>query len=117
MARHSESRLQQPWFIRRIFYLLIGTVGAILFGLGIADAAQIEEWTTAADRLAAPALMVLTAVIAGPKANPGSDEGHPRPEVVVTKTPAVSIPSPQEVMGNTLLEQMRERIAQSRSVE
>lgn len=114
MAKHSESRTKQPWFIRRVFYIIIGLVGAALFAFGIADTAQIEEWTAAAERLAAPVLMVLTSVLAAPKANPGADKGASDDLADAAPAPSPKQPAPQNPAGNDLLAQLRDRIAQNR---
>lgn len=112
MAKHNEKgRLSEPWLIRRVFYAIIGLIGAVLFGFGIADADQIDQWSQAAERLAAPILMILTSGLAGVKANPGSDGKTEKGQSPDT-TPTTPTPTPPS--GNDLLTQMRETIAQNR---
>lgn len=121
------TRMTQPYAIRRIFYGIIALAGAALFGFGVGDAAQIDQWTEAAERLVAPLLMIITSSLAGVKANPGSDLKEP-PPVVVGSAPApvpvlppdpqpTPTPAPKTPAGNDLLAQMREQIKANRALE
>lgn len=106
----SSNRMTQPWAVRRLIYGILALIGAVLFGFGIADAAQIDQWTEAAERLLTPLLLTLTSGLAGVKANPGSDMKHPVPAEELPDTTPAQRPS----TGNQLLDELRERIAQNR---
>lgn len=113
-----STRITQPYVLRRIFYGIIALIGAALFGFGVGDAAQIDQWTEAAERLVAPLLMIISSSLAGAKANPGSDL-KPQSPAVVDAAPVVapapqSNPAPETPAGNDLLVQMREQIKANR---
>lgn len=111
MAKKTD-HVKEPWFLRRVFYVIIGLIGALLFAFGVADAAQIEEWTAAAERLVAPVLMVLTSVLAAPKANPGADKGASE-KLDPTPVPQ-PIPSPAPETGTPVsLDKLRDLISQN----
>lgn len=81
-----RTRVTQPYAIRRIFYGIIALIGAALFGFGVGDAAQIDQWTEAAERLVAPLLMIISSSLVGVKANPGSDLKEQPPAVAESAT-------------------------------
>lgn len=113
-----RTRVTQPYAIRRIFYGVIALIGAALFGFGVGDAAQIDQWTEAAERLVAPLLMIISSSLAGVKANPGSDLKE-QPPVVAEPAPIITpvpqpVPAPETPAGSDLLAQMREQIKANR---
>lgn len=66
---------RQPYFIRTIVYSIAGIIGAILFGLGIAQPEQVEQITAQV----VPVILMLVSSMAAVKANPQSDmPGVPR---------------------------------------
>lgn len=100
------TRMTHPYVLRRLFYGVVALIGAVLFGLGVGDAAQIDQWTEVAERLVAPVLMILSSSVAGVKANAGSDTKPATSVDTDPPTPAPSTPAP----GADLLATLRDRI-------
>lgn len=108
-----NSRIRQPYAIRKIFYGAIALVGALLLGFGVGDASQIDQWTEAAERFLAPLLMILSSTLAATKANAGSDQ-KAVPQPVAPAAPTAPVyPTP----GEALLEELQKRINSTRTGE
>lgn len=111
------NNFSQPYVIRRVFYAVVALIGAALFGFGVGDAAQIDQWTDAAEKLLAPLLVIVSSGLAGVKANPGSDvklKPAPAPDPAPAPTPVVPNAPDYLSGGNDLLAQMREQIKENR---
>lgn len=108
-----KDNITQPWAIRRIFYGLLALIGAGLLGFGIADAAQIDQWTESLDRILTPLLLVLGGGVAGVKANPGSDMKRPVEAEQVAPVQAETTPAPARTTPT--LEQLRDTVASTRA--
>lgn len=59
--------IKQPWFIRRVIYLIVGIVGIVLAGFGIIDEGQIDAIS------ASPLLGTIAGFIAAAFTHQGSD--------------------------------------------